>query len=272
MKVARSTKAELKAQLENNSIDVRVLKNSAFLNEATYQADLSCLQKQLHELGHHEAQESNVQLQSQATQTPPSPLPDGKGERRQRRKECDKEPIIPKTTFPDQLKTNNQTNLLSEGHEFRADHEGPNLKEHHLRGCGLVGKKATHRHAPAHKKEIVRRLQERKDGFDNRNKKRVLGTVEWFNMKKGYDFIRCNDTREDIFVHRTAIIRDTPHKIEWSAGEGETVEFDVVAREKGIEAAHVSGPNENQCKLAPMPRTDAGCAVTGFAGNIRPVF
>ncbi|CAN8007041.1 unnamed protein product [Ixodes pacificus] len=37
---------------------------------------------------------------------------------------------------------------------------------------------------------------------------RVLSTVQWFNVKDGYSFINCNDTREDIFVRQTAITRN----------------------------------------------------------------
>lgn len=61
------------------------------------------------------------------------------------------------------------------------------------------------------------------------------GTVKWFNAQKGYGFITCEDGSE-VFVHYSAINADGFKVVT----EGQEVEFEVVAGEKGPQAQNVT--------------------------------
>ena len=65
---------------------------------------------------------------------------------------------------------------------------------------------------------------------------RVTGTVKWFNDAKGYGFITPENGDKDCFVHHSAI-QGSGFK---TLTDGETVEFDMVAGQKGPAAENVS--------------------------------
>ena len=71
--------------------------------------------------------------------------------------------------------------------------------------------------------------------------RKILGTLRWFDVRSRYGFINRNDTKEDVFVHRTATKKNNPRKYLRSVGDGETVELDAVEGEKGAEAANGRG-------------------------------
>ncbi len=65
---------------------------------------------------------------------------------------------------------------------------------------------------------------------------RLLGTVKWFDNRKGYGFILREETGDDIFVHFREI-RGDGFK---SLFEGQRVEFGLIQRDKGFAAEDVA--------------------------------
>jgi cold shock protein len=63
---------------------------------------------------------------------------------------------------------------------------------------------------------------------------REIGTVKWFDSKKGYGFIE-RQSGGDIFVHHSAIVAEGFRNLM----EGDRVEFSVVQGKKGPAASDV---------------------------------
>lgn len=61
------------------------------------------------------------------------------------------------------------------------------------------------------------------------------GVVKWFDDKKGYGFISGN-AGDDVFVHHSQVKEKGTHR---DLHEGEQVSFDIVEKEKGLQAINV---------------------------------
>lgn len=62
-----------------------------------------------------------------------------------------------------------------------------------------------------------------------------VGTVKWFDSKKGFGFIRGNEEDADIFVHYSSIEGEGFRSLK----NGEPVEFELIKSDKGLQAQHV---------------------------------
>ena len=60
------------------------------------------------------------------------------------------------------------------------------------------------------------------------------GIVKWFDNRKGYGFIVYNE-EDEIFVHFTAIEGDGFKSLD----ENQSVEFEIMEGNRGLQAAHV---------------------------------
>jgi len=89
----------------------------------------------------------------------------------------------------------------------------------------------------------VKRLQIQLNQQRAPTARNICGHVKWYNVKQGYGFITRDDTKEDVFVHWSGILKNNPAKIQPSVGDGEPVQFNIVAVPgRTPEAVQVTGP------------------------------
>lgn len=62
-----------------------------------------------------------------------------------------------------------------------------------------------------------------------------VGTVKWFNEKKGFGFITPDEGGDDLFVHHTNITGEGFRTL----ADGQKVEYDAAQGKKGMEATNV---------------------------------
>ena len=70
---------------------------------------------------------------------------------------------------------------------------------------------------------------------DNPKKKRLTGTVLWFDEVKGYGFIKREDKEKDIFVHSSAVLNSGLSYL----NEAEQLTFEVEYSDKGPSAVNL---------------------------------
>jgi CspA family cold shock protein len=63
----------------------------------------------------------------------------------------------------------------------------------------------------------------------------AVGTVKWFDEKKGFGFIIPDEGGADLFVHHSNIVTDGFRTL----ADGQKVEFEPAQGKKGLEATEV---------------------------------
>ena len=85
------------------------------------------------------------------------------------------------------------------------------------------------------KEEEKVNLKEKRKLDDEQQKKRLNGTVKWFNAAKGYGFIKREDEEKDIFVHLSAVKNSGLKHLK----EDEQLTFEVEYSDKGPSAVNL---------------------------------
>ncbi|OQY05207.1 MAG: cold-shock protein [Planctomycetales bacterium 4572_13] len=63
----------------------------------------------------------------------------------------------------------------------------------------------------------------------------AVGTVKWFDEKKGFGFIIPEEGGDDLFVHHSSIVTEGFRTL----NDGQKVEFEAAQGKKGLEATEV---------------------------------
>ena len=82
-------------------------------------------------------------------------------------------------------------------------------------------------------------LKEVEELDKGQEKKRLNGTVKWFNVSKGYGFIKREDKEKDVFVHFTAVQNSGLKSLK----KDEQLTFEVESSEKGPSAVNLEKVN-----------------------------
>lgn len=60
-----------------------------------------------------------------------------------------------------------------------------------------------------------------------------IGTVKWFNSKKGYGFIQPEDNTKDVFIHASALERAGIRSLR----DGQRIEYEIISGKDGRSSA-----------------------------------
>ncbi|MHC5118589.1 MAG: cold-shock protein [Planctomycetota bacterium] len=63
----------------------------------------------------------------------------------------------------------------------------------------------------------------------------AVGTVKWFDERKGFGFIIPDEGGDDLFVHHSSIVTEGFRTLK----DGQKVEFEAAQGKKGLEATEV---------------------------------
>ena len=84
-------------------------------------------------------------------------------------------------------------------------------------------------------KEKEERLKDATLSGEEQKKKRLNGTVKWFNDAKGYGFIKRDDKEKDVFIHFSAVYNSGLKYLK----KGEQFTFEVEDSDKGPSAVNL---------------------------------
>jgi len=136
------------------------------------------------------------------------------------------------------IKNEEQQQFKGEQQKLKEEEQRLKKEKHRLKEEEQRLKEEKHR-----LKEEEQRLKEEgiinsKEGGgsdDEKNKKRLNGTVKWFKDAKGYGFIKREDKEKDVFVHSSAIQNSDLKYLK----KGDQLTFEVEYSDKGPAAVNL---------------------------------
>ena len=136
------------------------------------------------------------------------------------------------------IKDKEEEQFKEEQQKLKEQEQRLKKEEHRLKEEGQRLKKEEHRLKEEEqrlKKEGIINLKEERRSDDDKNKKRLNGTVKWFKDAKGYGFIKREDNEKDVFVHSSAIQNSDLKYLK----KGDQLTFEVEYSGKGPTAVNL---------------------------------